>query len=211
VNPFLLSLQTAIVATSVAFVLGIVLARWRLTAPATSGLIVDGLMMLPIALPPTVVGLGLLLLFGPSSPVGGMVDILFSWPATVLAAFVVSFPLMYLTARAAFEQVDHALVDLARTYGYSEMRILWAVMLPLAWPGVASACLLTFVRCLGEFGATMMVAGNIPGRTQTLPLAIFFRTESGDLDGALSLSLVSFVLSFLAVLLLGALRPSRRR
>jgi len=176
------------------------LARWRLTARAPWGSIVDGVMVLPVALPPTVVGLGLLILLGPASIVGEFVEILFTWPATIVASFVVSFPLMYLTTRAALEQVDKSLIDLARTYGYSEQRILWRVMLPLAWPGVATGLLFAFVRALGEFGATLMFAGNLPGRTQTMPLLVYGAFER-DVNLALwtGLVLVAIALCALAV------------
>ncbi|OGU66568.1 MAG: molybdenum ABC transporter permease subunit [Ignavibacteria bacterium RIFCSPHIGHO2_02_FULL_56_12] len=207
-SPLTISLQTAFVSTAFSFVLGMLLARWRLTARAPWGSIVDGVMVLPVALPPTVVGLGLLILLGPASIVGEFVEILFTWPATVVASFVVSFPLMYLTTRAALEQVDKSLIDLARTYGYSEQRILWRVMLPLAWPGVATGLLFAFVRALGEFGATLMIAGNIPGKTQTLPLAIFFAVEAGELGEALFLAGLSSALAVLVVLALSRIRTS---
>jgi molybdate transport system permease protein len=205
-SSLLLSLQTAIVTTVVAFVLGLLVARWRMQLHQGMGLVIDGMIILPLALPPTVVGLSLLLVLGPSSPISSVVNVLFTWPATVVAAFVVSFPLFYLSAYAALDQVDVALVDLARTYGYSEARILWNIMLPLAWPGVATGTILTFVRALGEFGATLMVAGNIPGQTQTLPLAIYSSVEGGSLSDALALSLASAILSLLCVGALGFLR-----
>ncbi len=203
--PVLLSVSTALTATTVAFMVSILIARWRLTSGRTLGLVADGIIILPIALPPSVVGVSLLLLFGPGSPVSSIAQILFTWPATVIAAFAVSFPLMYLSCRGAFQQIDRDLIDLARTYGFSEWRILWRVMVPLAWPGIVSGLILTFVRALGEFGATLMVAGNIPGRTQTLPLAIYFAFERGDTMAALTLSSISLAASLLAILALGLL------
>jgi molybdate transport system permease protein len=202
----MISLQTAFATTIMAFLLGLMLARWRMTARKGVGLVVDSVTILPLALPPTVVGLSLLLVFGPDSPVHTFVQLLFTWPATVVASFAVSFPLMYLSARAALEQIDRSLLDLARTYGYSEWKILWRIMVPLAWPGIASGILLTFVRALGEFGATLMVAGNIPGKTQTLPLAIYFSIERGELSAGLALSGLSISISLLAIIALGLLR-----
>ena len=205
-SSLLLSVRTALVTTVGAFILGILLARWRMSRHGPVGLIVDGLVILPIALPPTVVGVTLLMLLGPSSPISSIVEILFTWQATVVAAFFVSFPLMYLSCRAAFDQIEGELLDLARTYGLTEWRILWKVMVPLAWPGIMAGVLLTFVRALGEFGATLMVAGNIPGQTQTLPLAIYVSMERGDSSGAILLSLISVVISLIAIGTLGVLR-----
>jgi molybdate transport system permease protein len=131
----------------------------------------------------------LLVIFGRRSPIGELLarldaSVVFSWPATVIAAATVSFPLMYLTARASLEQVDPALGEAARTLGASEWRVLREVMLPLAWPGVLAGTILAFARALGEFGATLMIAGDIPGRTETIPLAIYFAVESGDIERA---------------------------
>jgi len=210
-SPILLSLRTALATTFCAFVLGILLARWRMSWRGLGGVLLDGTIVLPVALPPTVVGMSLLLLLGPSSPLASIASLLFTWQATVVAAFAVSFPLMYLSCRAAFEQIDHDLLDLARTYGLSEWKILWRVMVPLAWPGILGGIVLTFVRALGEFGATLMVAGNIPGRTQTLPLAIYFSMERGDISAAVVLSLVSVAISLTAIIVLGFLRRNADR
>lgn len=139
---------------------------------------IDCILTLPLVLPPTVVGFFLLLLFGRRSPVGHLLEhlgilIVFSWPATVIAATVIAFPLMYRTALGAMEQVNPTLLEAARTLGASEARIFRRVLLPLAAPGVLAGTVLSLARALGEFGATMMLAGNIPGRTQTMPIAIF--------------------------------------
>jgi molybdate transport system permease protein len=183
--PLLVSLKTALAATLISLVLGVLGGRWQMSRRGTVAHSLDVFLMLPIALPPTIIGLGLLLIFGRSSPVGealakvGM-SIVFTWPAAVLAAVVMSLPIMYQSARGAFAQVDANLLDTARIFGFSELRILWQIMLPLAWPGIAAGVVLTFLRALGEFGATLMIAGNIPGRTQTAPLAIFFAVEAGE-------------------------------
>ena len=213
-EPLWITLKTALVATLLSFVAGILLARWRLRQGRSLGLVTDSLLMLPVALPPTIVGLGLLLFFGRGSPLGSLLygigwHVAFSWPATVVAAFLVCFPILYQTTRTAFYQVDRDLVDLARISGFSEWRILWQVMLPLAWPGVAAGLLLGFVRALGEFGATLMFAGNIPGRTQTAAVAIYSAVESGNQSQAILLSLVLLAVAASAVVLLNTYsRPS---
>jgi molybdate transport system permease protein len=121
--------------------------------------------------------------------------VVFSWPATVIAAAVVAFPLMYLTARAALEQVDSRFLEAARTLGASEWRVLREIALPLAWPGVLAGTILAFARALGEFGATLMLAGNIPGRTATIPIAIYFAVEADDIRGAVAWCVADVVIS----------------
>jgi molybdate transport system permease protein len=121
--------------------------------------------------------------------------VVFSWPATVIAATVVSFPLMYITARAALEQVEPDLLQAARTLGASEWRVFREIALPLAWPGVLAGTILSFARALGEFGATLMIAGNIPGRTETIPIAIYFAVEADDIQRALYWCAVDVVIS----------------
>jgi molybdate transport system permease protein len=142
-----------------------------------------------------VVGLGLLILFGKHGPIGMLLArlgavVVFSWTATVISAVTVSFPLMYMTARGAFEQIEANIEGAARTLGASEWRIFWSITLPLAWPGVAAGTILALARSLGEFGATLMLAGDIPGRTQTIPVAIYFAVEADDMNHALVLVLV---------------------
>jgi molybdate transport system permease protein len=161
---------------------------------------VDGIFLLPLVLPPTVVGFFLLLLFGRHGPFGQLLlhfgaTIVFSWPATVIAATVVSFPLMYITARAALEQVEPGLLEAARTLGATEWRVFREIALPLAWPGVLAGTILSFARALGEFGATLMIAGNIPGRTETIPIAIYFAVEADDIQRALYWCAVDVIIS----------------
>jgi molybdate ABC transporter permease protein len=164
----------------------------------------DGILTLPLVLPPTVVGYFLLLIFGRASALGHVLEqigmtIAFSWSATVVAAAVVAFPLMYRTALGAFEQVNPSFLDAARTLGAGEWRTFRAVWLPLAWPGVLAGTILSFARALGEFGATLMLAGNIPGRTQTMPIAIFFAAEGGDLGRAGLWVLLTVLISLAAI------------
>lgn len=215
-SPVIVSLKTALCATLATFVLGIIAARWRIKRRGWLVELLDGVLLFPLALPPTVVGLVLLMIFGRQSPVGQMLEsfgisIIFSWPATVIAATAVAFPIMYQTAKGAFLQVNGELLDAARVFGYSERRILWELMLPLAWPGILAGLILTFVRALGEFGATLMLAGNIPGRTQTIPIAIFFRVEGGDMGGALLLSCVIVGISVCALFVFARLSPDGRQ
>jgi molybdate ABC transporter permease protein len=152
---------------------------------------IDGVLTLPLVLPPTVVGFFLLLLLGRRSFIGHALEqigvvIVFSWPATVIAATVVAFPLMYRTTLGAFEQVNPNLLDAARTLGASEGTVFRRVLLPMAAPGVLAGTVLAFARAMGEFGATLMLAGNIPGRTQTMPIAIFSAAEGGDMQRGIS-------------------------
>ena len=203
-SPLWISLKTAAAATVLAFALGIaaawVMSRYR----GKSRGLVDGILLLPLVLPPTVVGFFLLLVFGRRSFVGGLLEqiglmIAFSWPATVITATVIAFPLMYRTALGAFEQVNPNLLDAARTLGAGEWRVFRRVLLPLAWPGVLAGTVLAFARALGEFGATLMLAGNIPGRTQTMPIAVFFAAEDGDMRRALAWVLLIVAISLAAI------------
>jgi molybdate transport system permease protein len=188
-SPLWISLATTCAATAVTFLLGLLAAWAVLGLRGSLRAWIDGLLTLPLVLPPTVVGFFLLLLLGRRSFVGHALEqlgvtIVFSWPATVIAATVVAFPLMYRTTLGAFEQVNPTLLDAARTLGASEGRVFRRVLLPMAAPGVLAGTVLAFARALGEFGATLMVAGNIPGRTQTMPLAIFSAAAGGDMRGA---------------------------
>jgi len=189
-SPLRISLETSVTATALTLVGGLAAAAWRQRRTGLVTAVVDGICLLPLVLPPTVVGFFLLLLFGRNGPLGRILlrlgaTVVFSWPATVIAAAVVAFPLMYLTARAALEQVDSRFLEAARTLGASEWRVLTAVALPLAWPGVLAGTILSFSRALGEFGATLMLAGNIPGKTATIPIAIYFAVEADDMQRAL--------------------------
>lgn len=162
--------------------------------------LIDGILTLPLVLPPTVVGFGILLLVGKHGPIGNFleifgVNIIFSWYAAVIAAIVVAFPLMYKTSMGAFEQVDANILSAARTLGASEWKVFWQVAVPIARPGIAAATALTFARSLGEFGATLMVAGSIPGKTETIPIAIYFATSGGEMQVALIWVMIIFVIS----------------
>lgn len=206
-SPLWISLETSVTATLITLVIGLAAAVWRQRRTGPAMALVDGVCLLPLVLPPTVVGFFLLLLFGRNGPLGKLLlrlgaTVVFSWPATVIAASVVAFPLMYLTARAALEQVDSRFLEAARTLGASEWRVFSAVALPLAWPGVLAGTILSFARALGEFGATLMLAGNIPGKTATIPIAIYFAVEADDVQRAVAWCLADVAIS---LALLGAL------
>lgn len=182
--PLYISLKTSLLATVIAFFLGLYAARAAARLGKWQG-VFDGLVTLPLVLPPTVVGFFLLVCLGRNSLIGGFLArfdlrVVFSWEATVVAAVVVSFPLMYKTARGAFLQIDETLIHAARTLGMSETRIFWRIIVPLSWPGIAAGTMLAFARALGEFGATIMLAGNIPGKTQTMATAIYSAVQAGD-------------------------------
>ena len=203
-SPLWISLKTASAATVLAFAFGIA-AAWAMSRyRGKSRGLLDGLLLLPLVLPPTVVGFFLLLVFGRRSAVGHMLEqfglmVAFSWPATVITATVIAFPLMYRTSLGAFEQVSPNLLDAARTLGAGEWRVFRRLLLPLAWPGVLAGTVLAFARALGEFGATLMLAGNIPGRTQTMPIAVFFAAEGGDMRRALAWVILIVAISLAAI------------
>ncbi|WP_059369708.1 molybdate ABC transporter permease subunit [Treponema endosymbiont of Eucomonympha sp.] len=209
VSPILISLKTASASILTTFFLGIFAAKLVVGIRSkTLKMILDAVLTLPLVLPPTVAGFFLLYLFGVRGPAGRFfldffsVKIAFSWGATVLAAVALSFPLMYRSARGALEQVDPALAHTARTLGMSEWRVFWQVSLPTALPGVAAGGVLSFARGLGEFGATAMLAGNIAGRTRTLPLAVYSAVAAGDMDTAYRYVLVIVAISFAVVALM---------
>ncbi len=205
-TPLWLSLKIALTATVITFLLGL-LAAWGVTYLRRAKHIVDGILSVPLVLPPTVVGFLLLIAFGRNSAFGRFLDsigldLVFTWRGAVVAAVVVSFPVMYRGARGAIEQVDEDLISAARTLGMRERTILRKVILPSAWPGIAAATVLSFARALGEFGATIMIAGNLPGRTQTMSVAVYTAMQGGDRSLALKwvLIIVSFSLTILILM-----------
>lgn len=212
-SPLWISLKVAFVATIFTFLLGLLAARLVLSLGKFKS-VVDGILSLPMVLPPTVVGFFLLIIFGKNSPLGQMlisigVNVLFTWQGAVIAAVVVSFPIMYRTARGALEQVDINLVHAARTLGMNEWEIFTKVMLPASWPGVAAATILAFSRAMGEFGATVMIAGNIPGRTQTMSIAIYTAMQGGDRTLAYLWVAIIMGISFVTIVLMNWLTGYR--
>ena len=201
-----ISMKTASVSIVITFFLGI-FAAWVVVSMQKEKLkvLIDGILTLPLVLPPTVAGFFLLYILGVQRPLGKLllaffgVKVVFNWSATVIAAVIISFPLMYRSARGAFEQVDQTMIHAARTIGMSEFRIFWRIIMPLALPGVASGGILAFARGLGEFGATAMIAGNIAGKTRTLPLAVYSAVAGGNMAGAYEYVGILVGISFLVV------------
>ena len=190
-SPLWISLHTAAATITIVFFIGVIIAWWveRLQSQSLK-ILADAVITLPMVLPPTVAGFFLLYFFGNNRFLGQLIyqltgiKIAFSWLATVLAAAVISLPLMYRSARGALSQVDKGMLEAARSLGMTEWRIFWRIHLPNALPGIIAGGLLAFARGLGEFGATAMIAGNIAGRTRTLPLAVYSAVAAGDWDAA---------------------------
>lgn len=218
-TPIWISMKTAGVAIVITFFLGL-LAAWLVVSLRNEAVrtVLDAVLTLPLILPPTVAGFFLLYIFGVRRPVGEFfihyfgVKIAFSWGATVIAAVVMSFPLMYRSARGAFEQVDAELVQAARTLGMSEWEIFRKVLVANAVPGLVGGGVLAFGRGLGEFGATAMIAGNIAGRTRTLPIAVYSEVAAGNMDRAWNYVMILVGIAFFAVTLmnLAAWREKKR-
>ena len=204
---FLGKLKTAAVAMIFIFILGLI-AAWRsMHVQSRWKSLLDSLFTIPMVLPPTVCGFLLLLVFGKSTALGRFfidhgLDLVFTWPAAVIAAVVVGFPLMYRTVLGAFEALDVNMLDAARTLGWSETRIFAKLMLPLAWPSIAAGMVLAFARAMGEFGATLFFAGNYAGVTQTMPIAIYFNWMGGSTDVAIFWVVVVIVISFLIIMII---------
>ena len=217
-SPILISIKTAALTIVLVFFVGLLAAKLVAGLRSeTAKMLLDGLFTLPLVLPPTVAGFFLLYIFGIHRPIGKFfidyfgVKIAFSWGATVLAASVISFPLMYRSARGALEQVEENLLHAARSLGFSEWRLFWGVQFPAALPGIASGGILAFARGLGEFGATAMIAGNIAGKTRTLPLAVYSAVAAGDDETAGFYVVVIVAVSFLVVVLMNYFTRKERK
>lgn len=201
----LVSLKVALSATVITLILGVFLARVFTKYNFKGKDIFEILIILPMVLPPSVVGYGLLILISKRGIIGKFIynvfgiNLVFTVEAACIAATIVSLPLMYQSCKTAFLNVDNIYENAARTLGASEKRIFWKVVMPLAWPGIVSGIVLSFARALGEFGATLMVAGNIPGKTATIPIAIYFAVEDGDLKNANILMGIVVVFSFILI------------
>jgi len=186
-QPVILSVKVASISVVLVFFLGLLSAYLMRSTNIRGKAAIEAFFTLPLVLPPVVIGFFLLVLIGKQGPIGILLkkyfdaQMIFTQSAAILAGTVVSFPLMYQSTKAAFDSIDKTIEDAARTLGANEWRVFWTVTIPLSWPGLISGLVLSFSRTLGEFGATIMIAGNIPGKTQTIPLAIYFATESNDL------------------------------
>jgi molybdate transport system permease protein len=202
-SPLWISLKVATIATLIVLCLGLAIAHWMLGYRGRWKAVLEGIFIAPLVLPPTVVGFLMLMLLGKYGPVGQLLPstfgVVFTWYAAILTGVVVAFPLMYKTTLGAFEQIDPTLLQAARTLGANEIKVFWQIVLPLALPGVLAGVTLAFARALGEFGATLMLAGNIPGETQTIPMAIYFAVEAGETQVAWFWSLVILGISLMGL------------
>lgn len=215
-SPLFISMKTAIFATLITFFLGTYAAQKVMKANGKLVWILDGLFTLPLVLPPTVAGFFLLVLFGKNGPIGKLlmefgIQIVFKWSATVIAAVVIAFPLMYRSAKAAFEQTDRNLIFAGRTLGMSELKIFWKISMPLALPGIISGGILAFARALGEFGATLMIAGNIPKVTQTIPVAIYMAVQGNNMEKAAIWVIIIVIISFTVIFLMNYFTNRRKK
>lgn len=207
-SPLYISLKTGAVATIISFFLGLFAARKVIKAGPKVKAVADGLLTLPMVLPPTVAGFFLLLLFSRRRPLGIFlydqldIKVVQSWIGCIIAATVIAFPLMYRNARAAFEQIDVNLVYAGRTLGMSEGKIFWKVEIPTAGPGIISGTILTFARALGEYGATSMLAGNIPGKTGTISQKIAMVIQDGDYLTAGVWVIIVLIIAFTVIFLM---------
>jgi molybdate transport system permease protein len=186
-SPLWISLKVSLLATIITLQLGTLVAYRMYRYRGKMRSLIEGILIAPLILPPTVVGFVLLILLGKNGVLGQILNqwnlrFVFTWYAAVLAAIIVSFPLMYRSALGAFEQIEVLILDAARIDGASEIAVFWHIALPLATSGIVAGTVLTFARALGEFGATLMIAGNIPGQTQTMPMAIYFAVEAGAIQ-----------------------------
>ena len=216
-SPLFISLKTGIAATIVSFFLGIFAARKAVKASPRKKAVIDGILTLPMVLPPTAAGFFLLLLFSRRRPLGLFLfeqfdfKVVQTWLGCVIAATVIAFPLMYRNARAAMEQIDMNLVYAGRTLGMSDFKIFWTVIMPTAGPGIASGTVLTFARALGEYGATSMLAGNIPGRTGTISQKIAMVIQDGDyLTAGIWVGIV-MIIAFLIIFLMNLISGKKMK
>lgn len=207
-SPLVISLKTGVVATFISFFLGLYAAREAVKASPGKKALLDGILTLPMVLPPTVAGFFLLLIFSRRRPFGIFLfetfglKVVQSWLGCIIAATVIAFPLMYRNARAAFEQLDINLVYAGQTLGMSDLEIFWKVIIPSAGPGIASGTILTFARALGEYGATSMLAGNIPGKTGTVSQKIAMVIQDGDYVTAGVWVMIVMLIAFAVIVLM---------
>lgn len=216
-SPLFISLKTGVVATILSFFLGIYAARKVIHAEPRVKAVADGILTLPMVLPPTVAGFFLLLLFSRRRPLGTLlyenfgISVVQTWLGCIIAATIIAFPLMYRNARAAFEQVDVNLVYAGRTLGMSEMAIFWKVVVPTAGPGIMSGTILTFARAMGEYGATSMLAGNIPGKTGTISQRIAMVIQDGDYLTAGVWVVIVILIAFLVIFLMNLISGKKMK
>ena len=214
-SPLWISLKIAAISTFFTFFLGIIAARMVMQLKKLK-FIADAVLSLPLVLPPTVLGFFLLIIFGRNSGIGQFlntigINIVFTWQGAAIAATVASFPIMYRTVRGAFEQLDTELLDAAREMGCGRIRAFFSIWIPLSWPGIASGLTLSFARALGEFGATIMIAGNIPGKTRTMSTAVYTAMQSGNRSMAFRWTAVILIISLSTLILVNFLTGTKFR
>lgn len=213
--PLWLTLKVALLATLIAGLAGIGLAWWLSRSQFPGKSILDSILVLPMVLPPTVIGYYLIVLIGRNGVLGRYlhdwlgINLMFTWQGAVIAASVVSLPLVYKGARAAFEEVDGRFANAARTLGAGEFELFVWVALPLAIRGIAAGLMLAFARAMGEFGATLMIAGNLPGKTQTLSIAVYEAVQAGDDARALWLTLIISLVCMVVLVVSGRLLQAK--
>ncbi|MFV0362897.1 MAG: molybdate ABC transporter permease subunit [Suipraeoptans sp.] len=216
-SPLYISLKTGVVATIISFFLGIYAARRVVKCKPRAKAVLDGILTLPLVLPPTVAGFFLLLLFSRRRPFGEFlymnfdIKVVQTWLGCVIAATVIAFPLMYRNARAAFEQIDINLIYAGRTLGMSEFKIFWTVVVPTAGPGIAAGTILTFARALGEYGATSMLAGNIPGKTGTISQKISMVIQDGDYMTAGVWVIIVIIIAFISIFIMNIITGKKMK
>ncbi|UJL46717.1 molybdate ABC transporter permease subunit [Virgibacillus sp. NKC19-16] len=213
--PVQLSFLVATAATVITFFLGILAAYWMVAKKVKGRAIIETIFFLPLVLPPTVIGFMLIIIFGNNSFVGRAIEaftgrsVLFTVTAAVIAAAVVSFPLMYQSLKTGFLSVDSNILGAAKVDGATDWKLLILIAIPLAFRSIVTGVILSFTRAFGEFGATLMFAGNIPGKTQTIPTAIYFAIESGQTNVAWYYVLISISFSFVLLLIINQTRVKR--
>lgn len=216
ISPVILSLKVATISTIITLIVGIVFAYIFVRCKFMFKDLLESVLILPMVLPPSVIGYILLITFGKRGFLGVYlneifgVSIIFTWVACVIASVVVSIPLMYQSVKSSFLAIDENYINAARTLGASEKRVFFKIILPLSMPGIISGVVLSFARALGEFGATMMIAGNIPGKTQTIPTAIYYAIASDDMQKANILTFIVISFSFSVIFLLNKYQKNRK-
>lgn len=213
--PVQLSLLVATAATLITFVLALLAAYWIVTKNVKGKAVIETVFFLPLVLPPTVIGFILIIIFGNKSIVGKLIEsligssLLFTVPAAIIAGAVVAFPLMYQSLKTGFLSVDSNIIGAAKVDGATNLKLLVFIILPLSFKSIVTGVVLSFTRAFGEFGATLMFAGNIPGQTQTIPTAVYFALESGETKLAWYYVMISISFSFVLLLLINQTSKSK--
>lgn len=214
--PIIISLKVSIISTIITSILSIFIAWMMVKFNKKNGSVLEAIITLPLVLPPSILGYILLIVIGNNGLIGKIFydnfgwSVIFTWKACIIASVIVSFPLMYQNCKASFQSIDKKILNAARTMGASEWKIFFRIAIPLAYTGIISGLVLAFARSLGEFGATMMVAGNIPNKTQTIPLAMYYAVERGDKTMANTLMIVVVIFSFSLIYFLNRWIEKRR-